>query len=648
MKIKFFNKKIIWIISLVVVLGLLFTNSALAAEGEGWLDGLIGMGMGSIKASVVGWAATGIGYVMAWIASVLFTIAGFLVSLAIKMNMHIIDSPTVKIGWSIVLNFANLGFVLAIIVIAFATILRQESYGVKSVLWKLIVAALLVNFSLVIAGAFINLANFFTVYFLEKSTLTGPDSFSSAFAGILEVQGLLSVDAIMQGGISFEGAGSMGVGLLNTVASIFFIAFFTLLGALALLATAVMLFIRYIALGILLILSPLVWLLWIFPSTAGYWKKWWNTFIEWVFFAPITLFFLYLAVIAANNHHSEFINMANEAAQGFPTTVSSGLSVIGNLVIVLGLIFGGLIVAKKLSGSGGAIFYGWAEKASYGIGNWTKKRGFQYGTGWLSKKGPKPDDKSRAEKLTEWSSKSKVRKLTTGWLAQGITKLSTKGGEDLVKHYEKEVGAMSSAEAKAAYKTASWLTASAPHKIALLKRLGKEGALGDLNVKEIFTDENKSKFIRFNQGKAFSDLQNQGLFSVEINNALKTADPIKRAEELEKATNDLMSKFTKKEVAMASFKDMYSGNAKFGFDADSLKILSQYIAGAIATTNSALVANIIPKFDSKSRKIFTTVYEDAISNMSQDTKDHFEKTMNNYAVGWSPEEATSAAEAPKA
>lgn len=89
---------------------------------------------------------------MAAVAATAISLTAYLIEWAIEWGQDVLNLSIVKEGWNIVLNFANLGFVLAIIVIAFATIFRVESYALKQTLWKLIVAAILVNFSLFIAG----------------------------------------------------------------------------------------------------------------------------------------------------------------------------------------------------------------------------------------------------------------------------------------------------------------------------------------------------------------------------------------------------------------------------------------------------------------------------------------------------------------
>src|SRR3989344_165355 len=102
---------------------------------------------------------TGVGvlsYFIGAIAGMFVTLGGTLVNWSLNLNSQILDSHTVQIGWAISRDLANLGFVLAIILISFITILRIETYDTKKMLIRLISAALLINFSLVIAGVFLD------------------------------------------------------------------------------------------------------------------------------------------------------------------------------------------------------------------------------------------------------------------------------------------------------------------------------------------------------------------------------------------------------------------------------------------------------------------------------------------------------------
>src|SRR3989344_7921170 len=99
----------------------------------------------------------GITYIIGVIGGLLIQLAGYLVDWMLRLNSQILDSSNTLMytGWRIARDFANLGFVLLTVIIAFATILRYKEYGYQKLLFNLIKAAILVNFSLAIAGAFI-------------------------------------------------------------------------------------------------------------------------------------------------------------------------------------------------------------------------------------------------------------------------------------------------------------------------------------------------------------------------------------------------------------------------------------------------------------------------------------------------------------
>jgi hypothetical protein len=74
----------------------------------------------------------------------------------------------ITIGWEITRDIANIFFIFILLIIAIATILRLESYGAKQLLAKLIIVALLVNFSLVIAFAVVDAANILALTFIKR------------------------------------------------------------------------------------------------------------------------------------------------------------------------------------------------------------------------------------------------------------------------------------------------------------------------------------------------------------------------------------------------------------------------------------------------------------------------------------------------
>ncbi|MBI3631487.1 MAG: hypothetical protein HY219_01300, partial [Candidatus Staskawiczbacteria bacterium] len=71
----------------------------------------------------------------------------------------------VAAGWPMVRDLANMIIVLGFVVIGIATTLRIQEYQAKKLLPKLIIVALLINFSLLICGIFIDSSNIIIHYF---------------------------------------------------------------------------------------------------------------------------------------------------------------------------------------------------------------------------------------------------------------------------------------------------------------------------------------------------------------------------------------------------------------------------------------------------------------------------------------------------
>ena len=155
------------------------------------------------SAGAIYYTAVALAYLMGWIASAVFYFGGWLVDFALSINYEILKSPLIKSGAQIMLGFANLGFVLAIIIFAFATIFQLESYGSKKAFGRLVAAALLVNFSLFIAGAFIDVSHVFAKFFSDRIESQGSaigigGGISTQLADVMHVQTLLSLSDFLQ------------------------------------------------------------------------------------------------------------------------------------------------------------------------------------------------------------------------------------------------------------------------------------------------------------------------------------------------------------------------------------------------------------------------------------------------------------------
>ena len=346
----------------------------------------------------------GLGVVVIWIGSKILVFAAAGVDFAIALGDGLVNIKAVQTGWNIVLQFTNLGFVLAIIVIAFATILRIESYGMKKILWKLVVAALLVNFSLVIAGAFISMSATLSDVFIKQALGDNGTNLSIALGNAIQPQKLGQIQDQGEDVSIWDGLTAMINWFFEYLAGLFFVIVFTFLAVLAFLTLFIMLLVRIIALMILLIVSPIVWLLWIFPATDKYWKQWWTEFLRWNFFAPIVLFFVYLAVATAAAFQAvdpalqdpafqEALARSNGPSGSYSAAASVNKTILdpkskgvplnengegffgfaAQLMVILGMLYGGIYVANKFSIYGGNLGVDIAQSTGRGVGGWASR-----------------------------------------------------------------------------------------------------------------------------------------------------------------------------------------------------------------------------------------------------------------------------------
>lgn len=355
------------------------------------------------------------------IAGVGLSIAAFAVRLGLQFNDNVFNSPAVQTGFSVSLAIANLGFILGIIIIALATIIRNQTYGIKQLLWKLVVMAILVNFGLVITAPIVGFASDMSNYFInaispQSTTVAGYEGFASTMTAAFAPQDLTQgggqtgnattvgvstgvtagCSGTLAGGVpglcallgKIAGALTPSDSLWQMTMALCFDVFFSFLTLFVFACLAVLLIVRYLMLGGLLIVLPLAWLTWIFPKFDSSFSKWWNTFIKWVFFPPLALFFLYLAFITATNTGGAGNTYLTQATQ-IPTNADTGVEAgiveetgIGggpiqqaaDEILLAGLTIMGLMFANSLAGKAGSTVVNAGASASKAVGGYVGKQ----------------------------------------------------------------------------------------------------------------------------------------------------------------------------------------------------------------------------------------------------------------------------------
>lgn len=297
-------------------------------------------------------------------------------------------------GWGAVRNVVNMFFILFLIIIGLATILKIEGYNFKSLLGKLILMALLVNFSLVIGQAILTVADVAQDQFIGGSG--NEEQIQNMGKMLIRGEHFMDTNRIKDLFLATSNRGSADVIVSSLIELSITLIAFVIMGSIAL-----ALMIRLVALWILLILSPFAYLFMIMPATKSMASTWWNSFLKYAFFAPIVFFFMKLTMILIAAKENV---LGGLTAADFGGTAANGLDVgkfiFNNLqhMVILGFLVGGLVAANKLSivGANGAM--GLAKKAGMlpfvgaGVvgglaGGYALRKKTDYTTG-LANKGP--------------------------------------------------------------------------------------------------------------------------------------------------------------------------------------------------------------------------------------------------------------------
>ncbi|MEK9157842.1 MAG: hypothetical protein AAB638_01500, partial [Patescibacteria group bacterium] len=207
--------------------------------------------------------------------------------------------PIVSETWHILRDFSNMFFVIILVYMAFATIFNWTNFTFQKLIVRLIMVAVLINFSLAIGNLVIDACQVLTNVFLASIGNIGDRLGEFLNPSLLLTNKVGVVDAPVAGMVS--GAFAL------ILSSIFMFS---------VLVAAAFSLIRVPLIWALLIVSPLAWMSHILPGSDGWWKKWWSNFIGWNLFLPVYLFFMYLGLL--------FLSKRNEIMSAVIQTNSSG------------------------------------------------------------------------------------------------------------------------------------------------------------------------------------------------------------------------------------------------------------------------------------------------------------------------------------
>lgn len=303
-----------------------------------------------------------------WEDSVILFFSGVLSGIAIivtKVIVEVIDivllpimhynafstSPVVAQGWSVVRDLVNMFFVVVLLIIAFQTIFNSSRAHWQQQVPKLLIMAIVINFSRTIAGLLIDVGQVVMFTFVNAIANVAGGNF-------INLLGLNDIFTNNQGFLSNSVTAGNGPSPFDYLGASFLSIILVFLVLATMMILCVLLAFRIVVLWVLVIMSPLTFFLGgakgIVGSAGSYYADWWTRFTAAVSLGPILTFFVWLSLAAASSG-----NLANQ--QQFQVSTSSTAEVqdfgllnnifqaqkTTSMIIGIALLFAGFEVAQS-------------------------------------------------------------------------------------------------------------------------------------------------------------------------------------------------------------------------------------------------------------------------------------------------------------
>lgn len=391
--------------------------------------------------------------------------------------------------WNILKNFMNLALVLILIIIAISTILGIKKYRWQEILWKLVLIALLINFSLILPGILLDISHFITYSFINLTQnlnndgsiaetimnlyrtdeISGTEKYSASYGdtlGTIEVEG----ETIK---MEKEGWGLAWGNFFLVLAALSLIGLFAFISLIAIFFT--MMFRSFIII-ILLAVSPIAFAAWVLPNTEKFWQLWWGQFTRWCLFPVTFAISLYAGIVVLNGMHDSLAKM------GASNDKLGIIAMIVQIILFSMFLIGGLIVSIQSSGAVGKVVQKQVSRAGWLAGVFAAKR--------------------TTEAITESSTYKKAgQALTHIPLLKGVGQemmlTGEKGRMARVKGHEKNFENVGLSTLKQLEETSlpSPLERQAyEQRIALTSKLAEMGQLGNNSIQFIKQNINDGRF----------------------------------------------------------------------------------------------------------------------------------------------------------
>lgn len=323
----------------------------------------------------------GIGFIFLTLAGMVLFLAGTVFNWVVlrtvfQFGEYFGTSDGMLIAWGVMRDIANIGLLFGFILMGVLLILNVEGGGhghggglsAKRAIPRLIIFAVLLNFSLFASQFVIDVANAFGSSFTSlagtecSTAVTGSDG-NAGGQSLEECTNLgISGKIIQAAGLTNifgDGRGDLQAILSNLTGrpysyavSLIMLSIFVLVTAFVLLAGAIMLAIRVVILSFLMVTSPVGFAGMVIPGLSGIASKWWHTLISQSFFAPVYLLLIFISIKLTEGLMRGEATLTNALIADRGNAISGNIQVVMVFIIVIGFMIASLIMAQKMGAIG--------------------------------------------------------------------------------------------------------------------------------------------------------------------------------------------------------------------------------------------------------------------------------------------------------
>lgn len=516
------------------------------------------------------------------IASLYAGVAAMLLNWATQVNILFTRCPTstpnciVQMGWTFCRDLTNILFVAILVFIAFAYILRLDALGqIKKSLPRLIIVALLINFSVTFVGIIMDVSQFFI------NTFSNSIDFSAVFGNLGGFWGDFGKSLISAKILDIS------TQIEKIIQAVVMIFFNLMLGTVLFLYFFIFI-IRIIMIWVLTILSPIAFAANILPQTKGYWSQWLKLLFQWAFVGVYAFFFLFLGFYLMSNLTDP--NMVGPPAGDLAFGMTTILQKIFPYLVVIIFLYIGFNAAVK----GGPMGADIAMNIASAVGG----AAVGFGAAGMRRALSRPDVGKQTQKMAEYRAPS-VKEVRE---APGIKKV-TKGAELLVGRFPGTQYAIRRAGQAGIEQRAEIKGVVENEKKELDKRFGKDKA----NMPALVAESNKpfagpEKQVAI-AAKAAEIEGAKGLEKLDLADKTMTkADSAKLQELREKKKSGKLEEAEKKRLEELEEKTYSARTAKIAADRspDELKKLlaaDPRLAGMQGVVDKMVASEVIKQSD---------------------------------------------------